>query len=298
MTHSSYATGLADNQLDFDIVIAVPARLGSTRLPRKPLALLGGKPLVVRVAERVEECAQFLCKKLSLDSQKILTLVATDSQKIIEALSSTSIKTVMTSSELPSGTDRICAALEKIQSQESRLLKPSSLVINLQGDEPFFHFEDIASLVSSLIKEAQIPLGTLAFEQSDSQQFLRTSVVKVVCNALGNALYFSRSPIPWPRQKLGASHAITQLDGELLSNQKIPFLQHIGVYAFRFAALQSFTQMPPSVLENTEGLEQLRALEAGWSIKVVRAAEAPFGIDTSEDLLRAEIHLARKGHTR
>lgn len=277
------------------LVIAVPARLGSTRLPRKPLALLSGKPLVTRVAERVMECALRLGRQLSLEADEILTFVATDSKEVAAAVEGTGVRSVMTAAELPSGTDRVRAGLAHLPSDEQKRLQPSTLIINLQGDEPFFHDEDILTLASAMFADGNLPMGTLAFAQTDPLLFMRTSVVKVVCNQSGNAIYFSRSPLPWPRELLGAAEQITELQKKIQTLNSVSFLQHVGVYAFRFAALEQFTRMAPSTLELTEGLEQLRAIEHGWSIRVVRAHDAPFGIDTPDDLLRAEKRIELQG---
>ncbi|NBW81702.1 3-deoxy-manno-octulosonate cytidylyltransferase, partial [bacterium] len=286
MTHSPPIAGSELVASGLKLVIAIPARLGSTRLPRKPLAILGGKPLILRVAERVENCIHNLCEQLRLERRDVLAVVATDSSEIVSALAPCAIPTLMTASELPSGTDRILAAAERLDPLYRERLNGETLFVNLQGDEPFFHFEDIKSLVSAMLQDTAAQMGTLAFEQTDGKQFLRTSVVKVVCSSKGDALYFSRSPIPWPRDVLGASHSVSAAQDLLESFPSIPFLQHVGVYAYRYAALKELTKMKPSRLEVTEGLEQLRAIEAGWRIKVVKAVEAPFGIDTPEDLQR------------
>ncbi|MEN9827357.1 MAG: hypothetical protein RI953_3102 [Pseudomonadota bacterium] len=295
MTHPLPQDGSDRIQSGLKLVIAIPARLGSTRLPRKPLAVLGGKPLIVRVAERVEHCIRFLCEQLLLERRDVLAVVATDSSEIVSALCHCAIPTVMTPSELPSGTDRILAAAERLESEHRDRLTGETLFVNLQGDEPFFHFEDIKSLVFAMQQDPTAPMGTLAFQQTDGQQFLRTSVVKVVCSSKGDALYFSRSPVPWPRDILGASHSVSTAQELIKNSPSIPFLQHVGVYAYRYSALKELTTMKPSRLEMTEGLEQLRAIEAGWRIKVVSAIEAPFGIDTPEDLQRAEGHLRTQG---
>ncbi|MEN9810978.1 MAG: hypothetical protein RLZZ488_2545 [Pseudomonadota bacterium] len=298
MNSISIASAGDSRRSPLKLVIAVPARLGSTRLPRKPLALLSGKPLVTRVAERVTECSLELGRQLSMQTDEILTLVATDSKEVASAVEGTGVRTVMTAAELPSGTDRIRAALANLPADDQKRLQPSTLVINLQGDEPFFHDQDILTLASAMFADANLPMGTLAFPQSDPFLFMRTSVVKVVCNQFGNAIYFSRSPLPWPRELLGAAEQITELQKKVQTINSIPFLQHVGVYAFRFAALEQFTSMAPSKLELTEGLEQLRAIENGWSIRVVQAHEAPFGIDTPDDLLRAEKRFNLQGQQR
>lgn len=277
-----------------EIIIAIPARIGSTRLARKPLALLAGQPLITHVAQRVSECKAEICRQLSLTPQAVRALVATDSEDVARAIEGSGMLSVMTSSELPSGTDRIHAAVCEFERQ-TRPIAPETLVINLQGDEPFFCVEDVIRLITTLHKEPQCPMGTLAFQQESGESFLRSSVVKVTKNALGNALYFSRAPIPWPRAAWGASEPMCDLADKMKQTTKVHFLQHIGIYAYRWATLKNFTAMPPGLLENEEGLEQLRALEAGWPIRVVEAQEAPFGIDTIEDLARAEKYLANQG---
>ncbi|MEY4066551.1 MAG: hypothetical protein RIR26_2759 [Pseudomonadota bacterium] len=280
----------AGKHLNIRLIIAVPARLGSTRLPRKPLATLAGRPLIAHVAHRVAQCAREICKTLSISEKELLCLVATDSTEIADCLKESGLQICMTPSDLPSGTDRIEAAVMSLE-QTGQNFPDDCVVINLQGDEPFFCVEDIVQLAKHMFSDGTVPMATLAFPQNKPEQFLRASVVKVVRNAAGNALYFSRAPIAWPRALWGASDALTALGEKLQADAAIPFLQHVGIYAFRRNFLQAFTKMPPSTLETTEGLEQLRALEAGWNIRVVTAREAPFGIDTMDDLLRAEHHL-------
>lgn len=276
------------------IIIAVPARLGSTRLPRKPLAILDGQPLILHVARRVAECAARLSHELHLPAQSIFTLVATDSFDIEKVLQGSGVQSIMTDSELPSGTDRIEAAVRFLETQVETF-PASALVINLQGDEPFFCIDDIIRLARAMLSSAEVPMGTLCYAQKSTEHFLRSSVVKVIRNQSNHALCFSRAPIPWPRQLWGASESIPILADRMSEAKEIPFLQHVGIYAYRRAALKKFTQMPPSQLELYEGLEQLRALEAGWQIVVEDAHEAPFGIDTAADLQRAEKHLAHMG---
>jgi 3-deoxy-manno-octulosonate cytidylyltransferase (CMP-KDO synthetase) len=232
---------------------------------------------------------------LGVTADNCLILVATDSPEVCDVLHATGVMTIMTPSELPSGTDRIMSALNRLPASAHQRISDSTLVINLQGDEPFFHEEDIESLVSAMLRDPNIPMGTLAYPQADPVQFMKTSVVKIVSDTLGHALYFSRSPIPWPRESLGASHSVTSVQESVDRQTALSFLQHVGVYAFRMNALKQFTSMPPSDLELCEGLEQLRALSAGWKIKLVIAHEAPFGIDTPEDLKRAEEYFATKG---
>jgi 3-deoxy-manno-octulosonate cytidylyltransferase (CMP-KDO synthetase) len=277
------------------LIIAVPARLGSTRLPRKPLALLKGLPLILRVSERVLNCVARLCAGLNLKNNEVLAFVATDSTEIEQTLASSGILTVMTPSELTSGTDRILSGIEALPEHQRLRITPETLIINLQGDEPFFSVSDVESLVQTMLNSPDVPMGTLAFARNEPEMFLRTSVVKVVCDRMHQALYFSRSPIPWPREILGASDSVLNLQNRTLSDSKIPFLQHIGIYAYRMDALKKFAQLKSRNLEQFEGLEQLRALEAGWKIKVINSDEPPFGIDTPDDLQRAELHLSDQG---
>ncbi|NBX16438.1 MAG: 3-deoxy-manno-octulosonate cytidylyltransferase, partial [Proteobacteria bacterium] len=277
------------------LIIAVPARLGSTRLPRKPLALLNGRPLILRVSERVQNCVTRLCAGFNLKINEVLAFVATDSTEIEQTLASNGILTVMTPSELTSGTDRILSGIEGLPDVQRLRITPDTLIINLQGDEPFFSMSDVESLVQTMLSSPDVPMGTLAFARNEPELFLRTSVVKVVCDRMNQALYFSRSPIPWPREILGASDSVLNLQNRTLSASKTPFLQHIGIYAYRMNALKKFAQLESRNLEQIEGLEQLRALEAGWKIKVINSDEPPFGIDTPEDLQRAEAHLSSQG---
>lgn len=273
------------------LIIAVPARIGSTRLKNKPLAQLGGQPLIVRVAQRVLKCLTEVRTALDLSDSEIVAFVATDSTEIQRSLEKSGIPVVMTPAELPSGTDRIEAAVRQLFPAEQVKLSPDTLIVNLQGDEPFFCIEDILRLIQTMEQNPSCPMGTLAYKNSSAQQFATPSCVKVIRNDAGEALYFSRSPIPWPRAVWGASEPAPKNPDWPPEKTDFTFLQHIGIYAFRLAALEKFTKLKPSRLELIEGLEQLRALEAGWDIQVVDAQEAPFGIDTEADLARASQHL-------
>jgi 3-deoxy-manno-octulosonate cytidylyltransferase (CMP-KDO synthetase) len=271
----------SNQQKPVQLVFAIPARLASTRLPEKPLRNLGGTPMIARVAERALHLATSLRNCDSRISQ-VMVMVATDDERIAQASQAKGVDAVLTDPELKSGTDRIHAALKE------RSLEPDDLVINIQGDEPFFSLEDTTKLITAMLNEPETPMGTLAFPRTSAEHFFRSSVVKVLINQQHHALYFTRAPSPWPRKILGAS-GTEWINGINLSGEVPPFLHHLGVYAFRWKALQTFSQsLPPSSLENLEGLEQLRALEAGWRILVEEATESPFGIDTPEDLALAE----------
>ncbi len=274
------------------VYVVVPARIASTRLPDKPLADVAGRTIIRRVATR----AVALARQLEREgiARGAMALVAADDPRVSAEASASGARCFLTDPALPSGTDRVHAALGMLTGDDAPA--PHDVVVNVQGDEPFFCLDDVARLVADLIAHPEAPMGTLAFPRSAPELFLRPSVVKVVVSAVGDALAFSRAPIPWPRGILGAggldwlsdlgltpgSHAGARALGE------IPFLHHVGVYAFRAHSLGTFARgLPVSALEAREGLEQLRALEAGWRIRVVTAHEEPFGIDTPDDLAEA-----------
>ena len=228
-------------------VVGIPARYSSSRFPGKLLYPLGGKPVIRWVVEA------------AVASSADAVVLATDDPRIAEAVSDL-CKVVMTPSDLPSGTDRLAYAL--------RDLPEGSTIINLQGDEPFVGPEVIDSLFSfASVGDADI--YTLAHPSSDGDNPNR---VKVVLDAKGYALYFSRSPIP---------HGARE------------YLIHVGMYAYTLRRLRDFASLPVSPLERTERLEQLRALYHGWKIKVLVSDYDGFGIDTPEDLRRAESMLSR-----
>ncbi|MCD8167577.1 MAG: 3-deoxy-manno-octulosonate cytidylyltransferase [Bacteroides sp.] len=240
----------------------IPARYASTRFPGKPLALLGGKSVIQRVYEQVADI---------LDD----VYVATDDERIFEAVRSFSGKVVMTSCKHRSGTDRCWEAYQKIGEQYD-------VVINVQGDEPFITAGQIRTLMECF-SHRQIEIATLIkpFTESDSLETLENpNSPKVVVNKEKHALYFSRSIIPYLRN----------VDkGEWLKVHT--YYKHIGMYGFRPEVLGEITLLPPSSLEIAESLEQLRWLENGYRIKVGTTTEETIGIDTPEDLERAELYL-------
>jgi 3-deoxy-manno-octulosonate cytidylyltransferase (CMP-KDO synthetase) len=249
-----------------DFVVALPARHAASRLPGKPLRPLGGEPLVLHVARRA----------LAAGAREVW--VATDDARIADALAATPVRVAMTSADHASGTDRLaeCARLAG--------WSDDTVVVNLQGDEPFAPVAGIRA-VARLLSDSPAPMATLAATIDDVEQLLDPNAVKVVADATGHALYFSRAPIPWPRDAFARSRDALPSIG--------PWLRHIGIYAYRAGFLQTFAALPPGRLEAIESLEQLRVLEAGYRIAVaVTPAPFPPGVDTVEDLERAERHLA------
>lgn len=252
-----------------DFIVAIPARYGSTRLPGKPLRLLGGEPLIVHVARRARAAGA------------VRVVVATDDERIAGALAGTGVAVCLTRADHASGSDRLaeCAAREGWQDD--------ALVINLQGDEPFAPAAGIRAVAEAL-GEDDAPMATLAAPIESAALWFDPNCVKVVCDRRRRALYFSRAPIPWARDALARDrHAMPA---------GVAVLRHIGIYGYRAGFLKSFATLPRTPLERAESLEQLRALEHGYPI-AVRVTPAPFppGIDTPEDLARAERELQEGG---
>jgi 3-deoxy-manno-octulosonate cytidylyltransferase (CMP-KDO synthetase) len=246
---------------DPDFIVAIPARHDASRLPGKPLRLLGGEPLILRVARRA----------LAAGAREVW--VATDDARIAEALDGSGVRVAMTATTHASGADRL-AECSRIAGWAD-----DTVVVNLQGDEPFAPADGIAC-VARTVAASGAGMATLATPIDDVETLLDPNAVKVVQAAGGDALYFSRAPIPWPRDAFATSRdAMPQ--GRCL--------RHIGIYGYRVSALRAFAALAPGLLERTESLEQLRALEAGWRIAVA-LAPSPFppGVDTPEDLARAE----------
>ena len=245
-----------------DFVVAIPARHAASRLPGKPLRLIGGEPMVVHVARRA----------LAAGARE--AWVATDDQRIADALAGSGVHVAMTSPAHPSGTDRLaeCAAIAGWDDD--------TIVVNLQGDEPFAPADGIAC-VAHTVEQSGAGIATLAAPIDDVATLLDPNAVKVVRAANGDALYFSRAPVPWPRDAFAQSRDTMPTGG--------PWLRHIGIYGYRVGSLRAFAALPAGTLERIESLEQLRAIEAGWRIAVA-IAPSPFppGVDTPEDLERAE----------
>jgi 3-deoxy-manno-octulosonate cytidylyltransferase (CMP-KDO synthetase) len=243
-------------------VAIIPARFDSTRFPGKPLALLNGKPIIQHVYEHT-----------ALANLIDLTLVATDDRRIYDAVKKFRGECVVTSGCHESGTDRIAEAAQSID---------CDFVINVQGDEPFIKPEMIDDVVNLLYNDDKVAISTLAKRITDRDEIISPHVVKVVTDDSGYALYFSRSPIPYNRDKW------KDLDSISFEDKDTMVLKHIGIYGFRKEALMNFTSMTRAKLENVEKLEQLRALAAGMKIKVKETEHDTFGIDTKDDLRKAE----------
>ncbi|MDA1081319.1 MAG: 3-deoxy-manno-octulosonate cytidylyltransferase [Gemmatimonadetes bacterium] len=238
-------------------LIVIPARLGSTRLPRKPLRELGGRPLIVRVLERV--------LALKMDGTVV---VATDDESVAESVRAAGGTAVRTSADHPSGTDRVAEVARLAEYRDF------DVIINVQGDEPFVSGEAVNS-ARAQVEVLGHPIGTVAC--TDSADVLEVpSVVKVVRDSAGRALYFSRAPIPFLRD-----------DSERRERDEL-VLRHVGIYAYTRDALMHWVSLPPTPLERVERLEQLRPLYAGIAIGVGLSSEpAAGGIDTEDDLARA-----------
>ena len=240
------------------IIAIIPARYGSTRFPGKSLAQIKGKPVIQWVYEST--------KRSHLIDRVI---VATDDERIFAAVAEFDGEAVMTSSEHPTGTDRIAEVAKKLD---------CALVVNVQGDEPLIQPDMIDETITPLLSDASISMGTLCKRIQDPAEAFDPNVVKVVFDAQGFALYFSRAPIPWDRNRWSGKNSLKELP--LFS----PMYKHIGLYVYRRNFLLSFTRMTQTALESVEKLEQLRALEKGHKIKVVETIHDSFGVDIPEDL--------------
>jgi 3-deoxy-manno-octulosonate cytidylyltransferase (CMP-KDO synthetase) len=244
-------------------IVAIPARYGSTRLPGKPLREIDGIPMVVRVAQR------------ALQAGAAQVVVAVDDARIADALAGQAgIDICMTRADHASGSDRLAeCALHYGWSADS-------IVVNLQGDEPFAPAAGIRAVAQALAGD-DAPMATLATPIIDAEELFDPNVVKLVRAVNGHALYFSRAPMPWARDAFaGDRHSLPS---------GLPFLRHIGIYAYRASFLDRYTRLSRTPLEQAESLEQLRVLEHGHAI-AVRLTPEPFppGIDTQADLERAE----------
>ena len=249
--------------------VLIPARLASTRLPNKPLADIGGVPMIVRVAQRV-----LLCREGQSQANATRVVVAADSPEIIDACAAHGIESVLTRTDHPSGSDRLAEACDILG------LPDEAIVVNVQGDEPLIDPVLISAVATLLDARPEASMSTAAHTIETLADFNNPNIVKVVLDARGMALYFSRASIPAARDKpdqawwQGANHPAAPL-------------RHIGIYGYRVGFLRLFPKLPQAPLEVTEALEQLRAMWHGHRIAVHITHHAPGpGVDTPEDLER------------
>ena len=247
------------------MVAIIPARYSSVRLEGKLLLPVAGKPLILHTLAQAGKA-----------SRVDRVIVATDDERIFQVVLQNGGEAVMTSAGHQSGSDRIA--------EVARDLPQGSIIVNVQGDEPLISPKTIDLAVEALIADPSADISTTCERISDAADVLSPDIVKVVTDNAGNALYFSRSPIPFPRDAVKKAGSI----GEALKDPHVLslFRKHTGLYVYRREYLLEFTGLPQTTLEKTEMLEQLRALENGARIKVVETAEGSIGVDTAEDLER------------
>jgi 3-deoxy-manno-octulosonate cytidylyltransferase (CMP-KDO synthetase) len=249
-----------------NVIAIIPARYESTRLPGKLLLPIGGRPLILHTLDRARAAANVS-----------RVIVATDDERIHKIVCKEGGEAVLTSPDHASGSDRIAEVAEQ--------LPGDSIIVNVQGDEPLISPRTIERAVDAILDDESIDIATTSEAIDDTDDILDPHVVKVVTDANGVALYFSRSPIPYPRtaaQRYGGLNEALNREPQLLNL----FRKHTGLYVYRRAYLMEFTRLPRTRLEQLEMLEQLRALEHGARIKVVEVDESSIGVDTAEDLER------------
>ena len=253
------------------VVAIIPARYGSTRLPGKPLAQIGGKPMIQHVY-------QSTAKAKVLDR----VIVATDDRRIEAAVKSFGGEVMLTSPRHASGTDRLAEVARKIK---------ADLLVNVQGDLPFIHAETITRAVEPLRHNRSIAMGTVCTAIYKKTEWLNPNIVKVLTDRCGFALYFTRAPIPFMR-----NNAVDPSGKKLAARGRLWGYRHLGLYVYRRYFLLKFARLRPTALERIESLEQLRALENGYRIYVTEVDERSVEVDTAEDLKRAENYLKRRSN--
>lgn len=229
-------------------ICVIPARYSSTRLPGKPLKDICGKPMICRVWERASRAASVA-----------EVIVATDDERILQAVEKNSGRAMMTRADHKTGTDRLAEVAEHFPDAD--------VIVNVQGDEPLIEPALIDALVAEFVADDALQMATVAAELTDAAEMQNPNNVKVVLDRTGNALYFSRALIPYPR-----------------NTGKASVFKHIGIYAYRRDFLLAYAKMEPTPLEQAESLEQLRALENGFKIRVIKSSCRFVGVDTAEDL--------------
>ena len=253
------------------VVAIIPARYGSTRLPGKPLVLIGGKPMIQHVYESAS-------KARVLDR----VLVATDDRRIEKAVRGFGGEVIMTSPNHTSGTDRLAEVARKIK---------ADWLVNVQGDLPFIRAKTISRAVVPMRRDRRIPMGTVCAPIVDEAEWRNPNIVKVLTDDAGFALYFSRAPIPYYRNSV-----IDPKSAKISARTKKRLwgYRHLGLYVYRRDFLLKFARLRPTALERIESLEQLRALQNGYRIYVAEVDERSVEVDTPEDLKRAERYLKRQ----
>jgi len=239
---------------DPKVIVVIPSRYGSTRLPGKPLVPLAGKPMVQHVYERAKQ-AQTVHR----------VMVATDDQRIVDAVKAFGGEARMTRADHRTGTERIA---------EVAVHEPGDVFVNVQGDEPLIDPMAIDTAVGALLEEPQAQIATVATPIRHAGDIMDPNVVKTVLDFDGNALYFSRAPIPWIRDTQQKLH--------------VKYWKHLGLYVFQREALLEYSTLPQGELERIEQLEQLRWLENGWKIRVAEVAHDAVSVDVAEDVARVE----------
>ncbi len=252
-------------------LVVIPARYASSRLHGKPLADIAGKPMVVHVAERARA------------SGAEAVWVATDHQDVFDAVTRHGHQAMMTRADHATGTDRIAEVAGQLG------LADSAIVVNVQGDEPLIAPELIREVAQSLAQHGEASIATACHPITDAASLLNPNVVKVVLDGSGHALYFSRAPVPYPRDSFALNQDALPAG--------LPSYRHIGIYAYRARFLHLYNRLEPAAIERFEALEQLRALWHGHRIAVAMSAHAPeAGVDTAEDLERVRRIFAAEPH--
>lgn len=247
--------------------VVIPARYQSSRLPAKPLARIGDKAMVIHVCDRARQ------------SGAKTVIVATDHQQIYDEVNASGYTAVLTREDHPSGSDRVYEAIESLK------LEDDEIIVNVQGDEPFIPASNI-SLVASLLEEKTFQMSTLCCQITDSKELIDPNIVKVIFDKNNKAIYFSRSVIPFNREKKIVESEPLDAD----------YYRHIGIYAYRKSFLKQYIGWQPSRLELTESLEQLRVIENGYSIGISNISEKPpHGVDTQNDLEAAREFYQQQG---
>jgi len=248
------------------VVAIIPARYGSTRLPGKPLADIGGKPMIQHVYESASKARE-------LDR----VVVATDDRRVEQAVRSFGGEVMMTSKHHASGTDRLAEVARKIR---------ADWLVNVQGDLPFIRSDTIVRAIRPLRRDQTIPMGTVCTAIYEEEEWRNANIVKVLTDRAGFALYFSRSPIPYVRNSV-----IDPYHKKMRADRRVWGYRHLGLYVYRRDFLLKFARLRPTALEQIESLEQLRALENGYRIYVAEVDESGVEVDTPADLKKAERYL-------